>query len=123
MKIEGRAIALRIYIGESDSWHGQPLHMAIILKARQRGMAGATVIKGIEGFGANSRIHTANTLRLSEDLPLIIEIVDSEERIKSIIPELDEMIREGMMTMHETHVIKYVAQTKKDQAPGGGRPA
>lgn len=112
MKIEGEAVVLRIYIGESDTWHGKPLHMAILLMAREKGLAGATVFKGVEGFGATSRIHTSNLLRLSEDLPVLIEMVDREERIRELLPSLDEMIREGMITMHRTEVIKYVADPK-----------
>ncbi|MCC6442255.1 MAG: DUF190 domain-containing protein [Armatimonadetes bacterium] len=112
MKITGAAKALRIYIGESDQWHGQPLHTAIVFRARQEGMAGATVIKGFEGFGAHSRIHTANLLRLSEDLPVIVEIVDIADRINAFLPLLDEMVQEGLITLHDVEVIKYVAPHK-----------
>ena len=83
MKISGEAKLVRIFIGESDRWHGVPLYEAIVRKVREMGLAGATVIRGVEGFGANSRIHTAKILRLSEDLPVLIEIVDKEDRIAS----------------------------------------
>jgi PII-like signaling protein len=107
MKIEGPGQLLRIFIGESDRWQGKPLHEAIVLKARERGLAGATVLRGMSGFGAASRIHTAKILRLSEDLPVIIEIVDSPDRIAAILPELDQMVGEGLMTMEDVKVIAY----------------
>ncbi|MFN8009520.1 MAG: DUF190 domain-containing protein [Terriglobia bacterium] len=107
MKIKGEANLVRIFIGESDHWHGIPLYEAIVRKAREMGLAGATVIRGVEGFGANSRIHTAKILRLSEDLPILIEIVDKEERIQKILPVLDEMIGEGLITMERVEIIKY----------------
>src|SRR5438094_5041262 len=98
MKLEGEGKLLRLFIGESDTWHGKPLYQAIVERVRAEGLAGATVIRGIEGFGADSRIHTARILRLSEDLPILIGIVDGEERIRAIIPILDEMVAEGMVT-------------------------
>lgn len=107
MKIEGQAKLLRIYIGEADKWHGQPLSMAILLKAREMGMAGGTVFRGIAGYGAKSVIHTANILRLSEDLPVVIEIVDTDEKIRALLPILDEMVQEGLILLREVEVIKY----------------
>ena len=107
MKIEGEGQLLRIFIGESDQHEGKPLHEAIVLLARERGIAGATVLRGLEGFGANSRIHTTKVLRLSQDLPLVIEIVDREERIAAIRPELDAMVGEGLITLEKVHIIKY----------------
>lgn len=107
MKIEGEGQLLRIFVGESDSWEGRPLYEAIVLKARKGGLAGATVLRGFLGFGANSRIHTTKILRLSEDLPIIIEIVDKPEKIQSILPELDKMISEGMMTIERVNVVAY----------------
>jgi PII-like signaling protein len=107
MKIEGQAKLLRIYIGETDRWHGQPLYMAILLKAREMGLAGGTVFRGIAGYGANSVIHTANILRLSEDLPVVIEIVDADEKIQAFLPVLDEMVKEGLIVMREVEVVKY----------------
>ncbi|MCX7926146.1 MAG: DUF190 domain-containing protein [Fimbriimonadales bacterium] len=111
MKIEGQAKLLRIYIGEADKWHGQPLYMAILLKAREMGMAGGTVFRGIAGYGANSVIHTANILRLSEDLPVVIEIVDTDEKIRAFLPTLDEMVNEGLILLREVEVIKYAGNS------------
>ena len=108
MRIEGQAKLLRIYIGETDRWHGQPLYMAILLKAREMGLAGGTVFRGIAGYGANSVIHTANILRLSEDLPVVIEIVDTDEKIQAFLPVLDEMVKEGLILLREVEVVKYV---------------
>lgn len=108
MKIEGPAKKLRVYIGESDRWHGKALHTAIVERARQEGLAGVTVMRGIEGFGANSRIKTASILRLSEDLPIIVEIVDTAERIDLFLPLLDEMVTEGLVLVQDCEVIKYV---------------
>ena len=98
---------LRIFIGESDTWHGRPLYETIVKKAHDLHMAGATVIRGIMGFGAESRIHTAKVLRLSEDLPLVIEIVDTPEKISEILPFLDETVTEGLITRENVKVIKY----------------
>ena len=107
MKLEGEGQLLRIFIGESDSWKGRPLFEAIVLKARELGLAGATVLRGMEGFGANSRIHTAKILRLSEDLPIVIEIIDNETKIREILPILDEMVGEGLITLERVHIIAY----------------
>lgn len=107
MKIEGEGRLLRIFIGESDLWKGRPLHEAIVQTVRERGLAGATVIRGMEGFGAHSRIHTTKILRLSEDLPILIEIVDKSERIQEILPVLDEMVVEGLITLENVHIIAY----------------
>ena len=107
MKIEGEGKLLRIFVGESDRWHGKPLYQAIVERVRAEGLAGATVLRGIEGFGADSRLHTARILRLSEDLPVLIEIVDSAEQIERIMPVLDEMVGEGMVTVERVEVIAY----------------
>ena len=107
MKIEGEALLLRIHIGESDKWHGMPLYEAIVLRAREEGLAGATVLRGLEGFGANSRIHTTRILRLSEDLPIVVELVDQEDRIRGILPVLDDMVGEGLITLEKVHVVTY----------------
>jgi uncharacterized protein len=109
MKLEGEAKLLRIFIGESDKWHHQPLYEAIVLKARELHMAGATVLRGPMGFGKHSRLHTAKVLRLSADLPMLIEIVDSEEKINTLLPHIDEMVAEGLVTLETVHVIKYLA--------------
>ena len=113
MKIQGEAKRLRIYIGESDQWNGQPLATAIIEKCRKDGLAGATIFRGIQGFGANSRIHTTHILDLSSDLPIVIEIVDKSERIAQLLPTLDQMVTEGLITQEEVHVIKYTHNDKK----------
>jgi uncharacterized protein len=107
MKIEGEGKLLRVFVGESDRWHGKPLYQAIVERVREEGLAGATVLRGIEGFGADSRLHTARLLRLSEDLPIVIEIVDSAEQIDRILPMLDEMVGEGMVTLERVEVIAY----------------
>jgi uncharacterized protein len=107
MKIEGEGQLLSIFVGESDRHEGKPLHEAIVLLAHERGLAGATVLRGIAGFGAASRIHTTKILRLSEDLPIVIEIADRAERIASILPELDRMVTEGLMTLERVHIVKY----------------
>lgn len=107
MKLPEQGILLRIFIGETDTYMGKPLYEQIVLKARELNMAGATVLRGIMGFGADSRLHTAKILRLSEDLPIIIEIVDKEERINNLIPFLDEVVEEGLITMEKVKVIKY----------------
>jgi hypothetical protein len=112
MKLEGEGKLLRIFIGESDTWHGKPLYEAIVQVARSEGLAGATVLRGIEGFGADSRLHTSRILRLSEDLPVVIEIVDAAENVDAILPKLDEMVGEGMMTIERVHVIAYRGQAK-----------
>ncbi len=113
MKLEGDAQLLRIFVGESDLWHGKPVYEAIVLKARELHLAGATVLRGPMGFGANSRLHTVKVLRLSEDLPMIVEIVDSEEKIATILPFVDEMVGEGIVTLEKVRVIKYSASRDK----------
>src|SRR5438093_13253902 len=110
MHIPQTGCLLRIFIGESDKWHHQPLYEAIVLKARELGLAGATVLRGPMGFGAHSRLHTAKILRLSEDLPVIIEIVESEQKIQSFLPELDKMVGDGLITLEKVRVITYGAK-------------
>ena len=107
MKLPDEGKLLRIFIGESDTYKGGPLYQAIVLKARELNLAGATVLRGIMGFGAASRIHTAKILRLSEDLPIVVEIVDTVEKIDKIIPFLDEVVGEGLITLEKIKVIKY----------------
>jgi PII-like signaling protein len=106
-KISSQARRLRIYIGESDRWKRKPLFHAIVEKAKELDLAGASVFRGLEGYGANSRIHTAKILDLSDDLPVLVEIVDSQEYIDKLLPYLDEMITEGMVTIDDIEVIKY----------------
>ncbi|MBI2480427.1 MAG: DUF190 domain-containing protein [Planctomycetia bacterium] len=98
---------LRIYIGESDKYHGAPLYEAVVLKARELHLAGATVLRGPMGFGANSRIHTAKILRLSEDLPIVVEIVDAEAKVAALIPHLEEMVKGGLVTIEDIGVLIY----------------
>ena len=107
MKLEGEGSLLRIYLGEQDKWHHQPLYEAIVLKAREALLAGATVLRGPMGFGKASRLHTAKILRLSMDLPLVIEIVDSEEKINAFLPVLDKMIGGGLVTLEKVKVLHY----------------
>jgi uncharacterized protein len=106
-KIEGDGQLLRIFIGESDTWHGKPLYEAIVERVRKHGLAGATVIRGIEGFDASSHLHTSRILRLSQDLPVVIEIVETAERIDEILPVLDEMVVDGLVTLEKANVITY----------------
>jgi PII-like signaling protein len=107
MKTEGEGQLLRIYIGESDRWEGRPLYEAIVRAAREQGLAGATAFRGIEGFGATSRIHTVKVLRLSEDLPIVVEIADRPERIAAFMPTIDMMVREGMVTIEKVKILVY----------------
>jgi len=110
VKIEGTGMLLRMYIGESDQWHGRPLYQAIVELARERGIAGATVLRGIEGYGAKAHLHTSRILRLSEDLPVLIEIVDQEDRLRAILPEFDSMIGDGLITLERVEVLAYRAE-------------
>jgi PII-like signaling protein len=112
MQLPEDALQLRIYLGESDRWQHQPLYEAIVLKARELHLAGATVLRGPMGFGAASRIHTAKILRLSMDLPIVIEIVDTEDKINSLLPYLDEMMGGGLVTLEKVKVIHYRDQAK-----------
>ncbi len=107
MKIPEEGQLLRIFIGESDRWKGKPLYEAIILKAREMGIAGATMLRGMMGYGAASRIHTAKILRLSEDLPIVVEIVDSKEKITALLPTIEEMVQEGLVTLENVRVLQY----------------
>lgn len=115
MKIPAEGKLLRIFVGESDKWEGKPLYEAIVQLARKEGLAGATAIKGFEGFGAHSRMHTAKLLRLSEDLPVVIEIVDREDRIEKLLPHLDDMVKEGLVTLEKVQVIMYRSNTVKSE--------
>jgi len=114
-RFHGERTLMRIFIGESDKYHGKPLYEALLEKFRQQGLAGATVLRGVAGFGASSKMHTDKVLRLSLDLPLILEIVETEEAIQSILPELDEMIGGGLITLERARVIMY--------RPAGARPS
>ena len=112
MQIPKEAVLLRIFIGEGDRWEHQPLYEAIVLKAREAHLAGATVLRGPMGFGKSSRLHTAKILRLSTDLPIVIEIVDSEEKIKAFLPDLDPLIGGGLVTLEKLNVIEYRGEAK-----------
>ncbi|HEY6210562.1 MAG TPA: DUF190 domain-containing protein [Gemmatimonadales bacterium] len=114
-RFHGERTLMRIFIGESDKYHGKPLYEALLEKFRQQGLAGATVLRGVAGFGASSKMHTDKVLRLSLDLPLILEIVETEEAIQSILPDLDEMIGGGLITLERARVIMY--------RPAGARPS
>ena len=107
MKLPEEGMLLRIFVGESDHYKDKALYEAVVLKARELNLAGATVVRGILGFGADSRVHSAKLLRLSEDLPVVIEIVDTEENLNKIIPFLDEAVTEGLITLEKVRVIKY----------------
>ena len=119
MELPSDAVLLRIFIGESDRWHHQPLYEAIVVKARELHLAGATVLRGPMGFGKSSRLHTAKILRLSFDLPVVIEIVDSAEKIQAFRPVLDEMMQGGLVTLEKVTVLHYRAGT----SPGTPPPA
>jgi PII-like signaling protein len=116
MRIDGQGLLVRIYIGESDKHDGMPLYEAIVQRLRELGLAGTTVLRGIEGFGAHARLHTTRLLRLSEDLPILIEVVDSEEKIRAVLPELNEMVGEGLITLEKVEVIAY--RGKREGAAG-----
>ena len=123
MKIPQDGCLLRIFIGEADRWHGKPAHEAIVLKAKEAGLAGATVLRGVIGFGAHSRLHTYKILRLSEDLPIVIEIVDAQEKIDAFLAQIDEIVQEGMITMESVRVIKYRAGNPPSIPPPTSPPA
>ncbi|MBL1216984.1 MAG: DUF190 domain-containing protein [Planctomycetes bacterium] len=107
MTIPTEGVLLRVFIGESDQWHGKPLYEAIVMKARELHLAGATVLRGPMGFGATSRLHTAKILRLSSDLPIVIEIVDSKEKIDELLVHIDDMVTEGLVTLENVRVYRY----------------
>lgn len=107
MRLEGPATLLRIFIGEADHHDGKPLYEVVVASLREHGMAGATVLRGIEGFGANARLHTSRLLRLSEDLPIVIEVVDTHDRIQAILPKLDALVGDGLITLQAVEVIAY----------------
>lgn len=113
MRLEGTGKLLRIFIGEGDRWKGQPLHTALLGELRARGFAGATVIKGIEGFGGHSIVHAARVFDLSADLPVVIEVVDTEDRVRSLVPLLDEMMSEGLVTLETVEIIRYSGNGKE----------
>ena len=111
MKLTGQGLLLRIFVGEADRWHGRPVYEALVLKAREMGLAGATVTRGVQGFGAHSRLHTAKVLRLSEDMPMVVEIVDREDRIRAFLPACDEMLKDGLVTLEPVEILRYSADS------------
>lgn len=117
MHLPREAVLLRIFLGESDRWQHQPLYEAIVLKARELHLAGATVLRGPMGFGKSSRLHTAKILRLSMDLPLVIEIVDTEEKIRAFLPVLDSMLQSGLVTLEKVQVIQYRGEPPPAETP------
>ncbi len=110
--LDGEQVLVRVFIGESDKWHHQPLSLAILERLRKEGFAGATVFQAVAGFGARSVLHTSHLLRLSEDLPVVIEIVDSAEQVERLVPILDEMVTEGLVTLEKARVLKYAAGSR-----------
>src|SRR5215469_150558 len=117
MELPRDAMLLRIFIGESDRWERKPLYEAIVLKAREIHLAGATVLRGPMGFGKSSRLHTSKILRLSYDLPIVIEIVDAEDKINTFLPVLDEMIKGGLVTLEKVRVIQYRSSPVTGEPP------
>ena len=107
VKTAGRAVRLSIFVGETDIWHHRPIYSEIVHRAHAAGLAGATVIRGIEGYGASSRIHTTHVFRLSQDLPLVVVITDSEDRIRAFLPQLDELDLSGLVMLDEVEAIRY----------------
>jgi uncharacterized protein len=114
VKLSGEGVLVRIFIGESDHWHGKPLYEAIVLRAREEGIAGVTVVRGIEGYGATSHLRTTRLLELSSDLPVVIEIVDHADRIEAFMPKLDEMVADGLVTTERVHVVTYRGSEPKE---------
>ncbi|PXY28216.1 DUF190 domain-containing protein [Prauserella muralis] len=110
MRLSGRALRLTVYLGEDDLWQHRPLYHEVVRRARQAGLAGASVLRGIEGYGASSLIHTSRLLSLSQDLPVAVVIIDEEQRIRDFLPHLDELIDEGLVTLDEVEVIRYVGR-------------
>ncbi|WRP13931.1 DUF190 domain-containing protein [Geochorda subterranea] len=120
MDAESPGMLLRIFIGDSDRFEGRPLYEALLVKAREMGLAGGTVIRGVAGFGAHSRIHTAKVLRLSEDLPVVVEMADTEEKIQAFLPVVHRMVREGLVTLERVHVVLYRSRQAGGQAGAPG---
>ncbi|MEU3980812.1 DUF190 domain-containing protein [Streptomyces sp. NPDC026672] len=116
-RLTGRALRLTVFVGENDTWHHRPLCAEIVHRAHAAGLAGASVFHGVEGFGVSSRIHTARLLSLSEDLPVAIVVIDTEERVRAFLPQLDELVTEGLVTLDECEVIRYVGRTDEPGNP------
>lgn len=117
MQVPKNAVLLRIFLGETDRHEGHPLYEAIVMKAREMHLAGATVLRGGMGFGHSSRVHTAKILRLSMDLPLVVEIADSEEKVNAFLPVLDGMMTSGLVTLEKVQVLQYGEETIREPTP------
>ncbi|MCZ4607982.1 DUF190 domain-containing protein [Streptomyces sp. Lzd4kr] len=121
-RLTGRALRLTVFVGEHDTWHHKPLYSEIVHRAHAAGLAGASVFHGIEGYGASSLIHTSRLLSLSEDLPVAIVIVDTEERVRAFLPQLDELVSEGLVTIDDCEVIRYIGRDdKQGESHGKGK--
>ncbi|MFY4722531.1 DUF190 domain-containing protein [Streptomyces sp. LaBMicrA B280] len=118
--LTGRALRLTVYIGEDDTWHHKPLYSEIVHRAHAAGLAGASVFRGIEGYGASSRIHTSRLLSLGEDLPVAVVVVDTDERVRAFLPQLDELVREGLVTLDECEVVRYVGRAPAPDPAAAG---
>ncbi len=117
--LDGEQVLVRIFVGESDKWHHQPLSVALLERLRKEGFAGATVLHGVAGFGAHSVLHTSHLLRLSQDLPVLIEVVDTDEHIQRLLVILDEMVDEGMVTIEKVRVLRYAPHPRGASATSG----
>ncbi|GGQ90395.1 DUF190 domain-containing protein [Streptomyces flaveolus] len=121
-RLTGSALRVTVLVGESDTWHHRPLYSEIVHRAHRSGLAGASVFRGIEGFGASSLIHTTRLLSLSEDLPVAVVIVDTEERVRAFLPQLDELVTEGLVILDDCEVIRYAGREEVPGGPGGTDP-
>ncbi|MFF9457495.1 DUF190 domain-containing protein [Streptomyces flaveolus] len=121
-RLTGSALRVTVLVGENDTWHHRPLYSEIVHRAHRSGLAGASVFRGIEGFGASSLIHTTRLLSLSEDLPVAVVIVDTEERVRAFLPQLDELVTEGLVILDDCEVIRYAGREKAPGGPGGTGP-
>lgn len=120
-RLTGSALRVTVFVGENDTWHHKPLYSEIVHRAHAAGLAGASVFRGIEGFGASSRIHTSRLLSLSEDLPVAIVVVDTEERVRAFLPQLDELVTEGLVILDDCEVIRYVGRDNPDEPDAKGK--
>jgi PII-like signaling protein len=118
-RLTGSALRLTVFVGEGDVWHHKPLYSEIVHRAHAAGLAGASVFHGVEGFGASSRVHTSRLLSLSEDLPVAIIIVDTAERVRAFLPQLDELVTEGLVILDDVEVIRYVGRREQTEAESG----
>ncbi|WP_055489645.1 DUF190 domain-containing protein [Streptomyces sp. TP-A0356] len=120
-RLTGRGLRLTVYLGEHDIWHHRPLYSEIVHRAHTAGLAGASVFRGIEGFGASSIVHTSRLLSLSEDLPVAVVVVDTEERVRAFLPQLDDLLTEGLVTLDDCEVIRYAGRNAAPQTTDGER--